>query len=203
MRKYLIVFVTFFTVQSLLSQEFYFLTGENFTQYDYKNSSGEENENIKSGNGIFFEIGYAFNLKMNGLRYSIGLSLDSYNATGGNTFDNYDWHTKYLGVQNTLSYAFINKDDYQLMLNGGVNLSTIIYGAQKIGGTTYDLKSEDEFSGLFMTPKIGLQARYNIWQSYLSLGYSFSKSLNVTNSSDEKLSFNTHQLQFGIHFFIR
>ena len=152
---------------------------------------------------MFFEIGYSQNLKINGLRYSIGLALDSYNATGGNTLDNYDWKTKYLGLQNTISYAFIDTDDYQIMLNGGANLSTIIYGEQKIGGTTYDLKTDKEFSGLFISPEIGLQARYNIWQTYISLGYNFSKSFNVSNSTDEELSFSTHQIQFGIHFYIR
>jgi hypothetical protein len=37
----------------------------------------------------------------------------------------------------------------------------------------------------------------------LSLGYSYSKSFNVSNSTDEKLSFNNNQIQFGVHFKFR
>jgi hypothetical protein len=37
----------------------------------------------------------------------------------------------------------------------------------------------------------------------LSLGYAYSKSLNLSNSTDEKLSFNTNQIQFGVHFTFR
>ena len=80
-------------------------------------------------------------------------------------------------------------------------LETLIYGKQEINGTFLDLMSQKEFSGLIVQPFLGFQTKYNILQDgYLSFGYNFSKSFNVTNNTNEKLSFNNSQLQFGIHF---
>lgn len=203
MKKILVLLFIGLVIPDLCAQEFYFFTGENFTNYSYKNSLGEENENIHGGNGVFFEVGYSQNLKVKSLNYSIGLSMNSFNATGGNTLDNYDWETKYLGVQNYLFYEVVDAYDFQVMLQGGLNLSTMIFGEQKIGGKSFKLKSEEEFKGLFVTPGIGISGRYNIWQSYISLGYNYLKSFSLSNSSDEKLSFNTHQIQFGIQFYMR
>jgi hypothetical protein len=66
------------------------------------------------------------------------------------------------------------------------------------------LSSQKEFSGLWVSPKLGLQAAYHLDNDfYLSIGYAYEKSLNLTNSSPEKLDFTTNQLQFGLHLKLR
>ncbi|TRX27769.1 hypothetical protein FNW25_05780 [Flavobacterium franklandianum] len=185
----------------LFSQETYFLVGNNFTKYVFKSSEGVMTTQLQSGTGSAFEMGYSFPVKNEKIYYSIGLTLNDYNAVAGSQSESYQWETKYIGAQNAVSYNFTLSNNFQLAVKGGVNLSTLLYGKQKINGAVYDLKGQDEFSGLFLSPFAGIQTRYRLNDlGYLSLGYIFSKSLNPFNTSEEKLSFNTNQILFGIHF---
>ena len=81
---------------SLYAQDVFLETGMNFTSYDYKNANGGTTDNIKSGNGLFLRAG----LGSIGFRskFSYGISLNKFNATGGNGFDKYDWDVTHLGV---------------------------------------------------------------------------------------------------------
>lgn len=189
--------------QSIQSQEIYFKTGKNFTQYDYK-SDTSSSPSLQAGSGNFYEIGYVMKLNNEMLKYAIGLSLNEYNAIGGNAVSSYSWDTQYLGVENTFSIAFVNWNGLQASVNGGLGISSLIYGKQNINGEYLDLSSQKEFSGFWVAPKLGLTASYNVDNDiYLSLGYAYSKSFNLSNSTDEKLSFNNSQIQFGVHFMFR
>ena len=89
--------------------------------------------------------------------------------------------------------------DYGFYFNLGVNVSHIIDGQQKINGETFDLVSNDEFKGLFVQPIIGFDAKYYITNTIaLGLGYNYSKSYGITNSTPQKLNFNNSQLQFNL-----
>jgi hypothetical protein len=203
MRKLLLLAVFVLSIQNIQSQEIYLQTGKNYTQYDYKSDNGST-PSLQSGSGNFYEIGYQMNLSNEKLKYAVGLSLNEYNAIGGNQVSSYSWNTQYLGVQNTFSLAFVKKSGFEGSINGGFGLATLIYGKQNINGQYLDLSSQKEFSGLWIAPKLGLTASYNVENDiYLSLGYGYSKSFNVTNNTSEKLSFNTNQIQFGVHFLFR
>ena len=189
--------------QSIQSQEIYFKTGKNFTQYDYK-SDTNSSPSLQAGSGNFYEIGYVMKLNNEMLKYAIGLSLNEYNAIGGNAVSSYSWNTQYLGVENTFSIAFVNWNGLQASVNGGLGISSLIYGKQNINGEYLDLSSQKEFSGIWIAPKLGIQCAYNVDNDiYLSLGYAYSKSFSLSNSTDEKLSFNNSQIQFGVHFMFR
>lgn len=203
MRKLLLLAVIVLSIQNIQSQEIYLQTGKNYTQYDYKSDNGST-PSLQSGSGNFYEIGYQMNLSNEKLKYAFGLSLNEYNAIGGNQVSSYSWNTQYLGVQNTFSLVFVKKSGFEGSINGGFGLATLIYGKQNINGQYLDLSSQKEFSGLWIAPKLGLTASYNVENDiYLSLGYGYSKSFNVTNNTSEKLSFNTNQIQFGVHFLFR
>jgi hypothetical protein len=203
MKKLLLLFV-FLSIQSIQSQEIYFYTGKNFTNYDYKDAFGTSNPQLQAGSGTFYEMGYVMPLGNEKLNYAIGLSLNEYNAIGGNSANSYSWKTQYIGIQNVLAYSLLSRGSFDVALNGGLGLASLIYGKQEINGTFHDLGSQKEFSGLIIQPVVGFKSRYNIMNDgYLSLGYNFSKSFNVTNGTDEKLSFNNSQIQFGIHFNIQ
>ena len=203
MRKLIMLMMIVMSYQSIQSQEIYFKTGKNFTQYDYK-SDTNSSPSLQAGSGNFYEIGYVMKLNNEKLKYAIDLSLNEYNAIGGNAVSSYSWNTQYLGVQNTFSIAFVKKRGFEASANGGLGISTIIYGKQNINGEYLDLSSQKEFSGIWVAPKLGLTASYNVDNDiYLSLGYAYSKSFNLSNSTDEKLSFNNSQIQFGVHFMFR
>ena len=204
MKKLLILIVIMCTLQSVHSQEVYFSAGKNFTTYDYKNSSGASNTNLKSGTGNFFELGYIKPLNNEKFAYSVGLALNEYNNVGGNSVNSYTWNTQYLGAQGGFTYSILDRGDFDILPKFGLNMGTIISGKQTINGTYYDLTKEKEFSGLLVTPSLGVQVKYNLSASgFISLGYSYCKGFNLSNSTDQKLSFNTNQLQFGVHYAIK
>ena len=204
MKKLLILIVIMCSLQSVHSQEVYFSAGKNFTTYDYKNSSGASNPNLKSGTGNFFELGFIKPLKNEKFAYSVGLALNEYNNVGGNSVNSYTWNTQYLGAQGGFTYSILDRKDFDILPKFGLNMGTIISGKQTINGTYYDLTKEKEFSGLLITPSLGIQVKYNLSASgFISLGYSYCKGFNLSNSTDQKLSFNTNQLQFGVHYAIK
>ena len=189
--------------QNIHSQEIYLQTGKNFTKYDYK-SDTSSSPSLQAGTGNFYEIGYRIILNNEKLKYAVGLNLNEYNAIGGNAVSSYSWNTQYLGVQNTFSIAFLKASGLEASANAGLGINTLIYGKQNINGQYLDLSSQKEFSGLWIAPKLGLQASYNVNNDInLSLGYGYSKSFNLSNSTAEKLSFNNNQIQFGVNFIFR
>lgn len=200
MKKLLLLSFIILSYQGMQSQEIYLQTGKNYTQYDYKSDTNNP-PSLQAGAGNFYEIGYIMTLNNEKLKYAVGMNVNEYNAIGGDYTDSYSWNTQYLGVQNTFSIAFLNKNGFEASANAGLGISTLIYGKQNINGHYLDLSSQKEFSGLWIAPKLGLQASYNVSNDiFLSLGYAYAKNLSLTNSTPEKLSFNNNQIQFGVHF---
>lgn len=191
----------------LFSQEVYLNIGKNFTKYEYKNSFGQLNPNLQSGTGNFYEVGFTKPFTEEHFIYSAGLSLNDYNAIGGNSANSYRWDTKYLGLKGGLAYSFFPSEysdlgqNLNFLLNAGLKGQFIIYGKQEIDGVYYDLVHNEEFSGLIVEPSLGFQLKYFLSSfGFLSLGYNYCIGINVSSNSKEKLSFNTHQIGVGFHF---
>ncbi len=200
MRKLLLLVVLLCTAGMIKAQEIYFQTGKNFTNYDFT-ADGTEGLLLQAGTGNFYELGYAMKLGNDKLKYSLGINLSEYNALGDDEVNYFSWNTQYIGLNNSLSFAVLNLGGFEAAVSGGVSLATLLYGKQNFNGMTMDLMSQKEFSGLLLSPKLGLQLSYNVDNDIvLSLGYAYTKSMNVTNSTEEKLSFNSQQIKFGVHF---
>lgn len=201
MRKFLYLIITFIVFSNSYSQEVYFLTGSNFTKYNFSSNQGTTSIPLQSGSGSTYEMGYTRPLKNNRFSHTIGVNLNEYNAVAGNLSNSYYWNTKYLGVNNSINYSFPITTNFKLLLNAGLNLSTIIYGKQESNGAYYNLINQDEFSGLIFVPYSGIHLRYKLNNlGYFSFGYGISKSLLLFNISQEKLTNTTNKILFGIHF---
>ena len=193
----LIIFVT-----TANAQGYYFNFGQNFTKYDYKNSLGQRNSNIKSDNGIMADFGYQWHISSNEKwQYKAGLSYQQFNATGKSASFDYSWTTNYLGIQNSLSYNLYtsNDDEVSIKINSGFTGSKIIKGEQMIDNVRYNLTKEEEFKGLFLQPHLGIENEFLINESIkIGLGYRFSKAFRLNSDSKEKLNFinNTLYLNF-------
>lgn len=204
MKNYLLTFLLFCFAFSIQAQDVYFYTGKNFTNYDFKNSSGNGNSNLKNGTGTFYEVGFNKKFKYDRLSYSLAVALNEFNIVGSNSFSNYQWNTQYLGIQSRLYYSYFKGKNYDFLSIIGLNPSMLLNGGQQINGKYYDLTKETEFKGLWLTPSVGLQFKHNIsYMGYVSLGYNYLKSYNLSNTSNQKLGFTTNQLQFGVHFDIK
>ena len=199
--KKLIFLSLLLTIGNIYSQDLNITTGTNFTKYNYTNSSGEENPNLNSSSGSFFEVSYSvpFN-NTNNFKYVLGVTLNQFNATGGDFLNNYSWNTNYLGIMSGVKYKVTRAgNNIQVDFKGGFNLNKIIDGQQKINGQTFDLTQEKEFSSVGIQPFIGFEAAFFV-SNYVGLtaGYSISKNLSVSNGSPEDLSFNNSRIEFGI-----
>ncbi|WP_417940856.1 hypothetical protein [Flavobacterium sp. RS13.1] len=191
---------------NLFSQEVYFNTGKNYTNYRYKNADGQQRKDLQVGTGNFYEIGLKKPLGLKKVSYEFGLSFNEYNAIGSSSDNSYRWDTQYLGIHGGLSYSLLtnkNKPEkgFDILLGAGLNASTIVYGKQELNGIYYDLMNQKEFSGILLQPSVGLVAKYAFSSvGSLSLGYNFCQSINITNNSDEKLTFRTNQIKLGFNF---
>jgi opacity protein-like surface antigen len=191
---------------SVSAQDAYFSFGRNFTAYDYVDSSGASNSNIKGGTGSSYEIGVILKPYDN-IGVAFGVTLNEFNATGGTLVDNYTWDTNYLGLQGVLKYRILGgsgrrsnrNEGLSMYLNAGVNFNSLINGQQKINGQTFDLTQSSEFNGFFMQPLVGFDLSYSITDNIsFGLGYHFSKNFRAKNSGYETLKINNNQLQFNV-----
>jgi hypothetical protein len=202
-KKYLLLLVLF-SGCFLQAQELFFSNGKNFTKYDYKNSLGNTNSNLRSGEGSFYQLGLDFKLNKatDKLSYAVSVVYNQFNAEGGTSTANYSWKTNYLGIQNALNYTlFQNSKSFKVKTKLGVATSTIIKGEQYINNVVFDITNNEEFSGIIIQPNVGVDFQYAINQNVrISAGYEFSKAFNVSNSSSEELSFTNNQIHFGLHF---
>jgi hypothetical protein len=204
-KKYLLLLVLF-SGCFLQAQELFFSNGKNFTKYDYKNSFGNTNSNLRSGEGSFYQLGLDFKLNKaattDKLSYAVSVVYNQFNAEGGTSTANYSWKTNYLGIQNALNYTlFQNSKSFKVKTKLGVATSTIIKGEQHINNVVFDITKNEEFKGLTIQPNVGVDFQYAINQNVrISAGYEFSKAYNVSNSSSEELSFTNNQIHFGLHF---
>jgi hypothetical protein len=208
MKKVTLLLFFVFSMNLLQAQEIYFQTGKNYTTYKLKYNGPETVNSLpKKGSGDSFEIGFAIPIKVqrlafdNNLNYTVGLTLNQYNAQAGDETRNYSWTTDYIGISNALVFSFVKTDHLDLAIKGGFTASTIVDGAQKINNSRLDLTNQKDFNGIIFSPLVGLQAKCNLYEyGYLSLGYNYSKSINLTNDTDKKLSFLINQVVFGISF---
>jgi hypothetical protein len=188
------------------AQELFLLTGKNFTTYNYKNSQGVTNSNIRSAEGAAYQLGMDFKFSKTAdsdkLTYAVSVVYNQFNAVGATSTDNYSWKTNYLGVQNALNFTFIEiTNSFKVKTKIGIAASTIINGEQFINNTKYDISKNEEFSGIVLQPNISIDFQYTITQNIkISGGYEFSKVFNTSNSSAEELSFTNNQIHFGLHF---
>lgn len=173
------------------AQNVFFETGMNFTNYVYSDSKGATNDNIDPGTGVYIRAGLGYLAYRSSFSY--GISLNQFNATGGNNFDLYDWKVTHMGAF-TQWYRYFN-DDETFGFNLALELSTMLNGKQTLGEQSFNLFDYDEFTGVWVNPRFGLGYQViSTRTTFLEVGYSFQLGFNISGGGSEKLSFYTHQL---------
>jgi len=202
MIKKIFVLLAFLSIFKINSQEIFLQKGKNITLYDFKSANGDSDLDFRSRGGDFYELGYNYKIKDSKFSYLASITYNQFNAAASNGVKIYSWETSYLGVQNMITYSFFEFDnEIEIILKAGFNTATIVRGEQFNDLVYYNIKNQEEFSGILLQPILGLNAQYTLTEKIkLSLGYNFSKAFNVSNTSDEKITFNTNQIQFGIYF---
>lgn len=237
MKNYLL-FIALMASFQIFSQEAYMYSGNNLTQYKYKIGTEKLSSNLQSGSGNFYEVGLINPIIGKRIFYSLGFSINEYNAVGATLTSTYRWNTKFMGADSgflislfphkSIKTNTVNKDKtakdksvnnqsstdksdnkvykalslkrFDVLFNVGAKVATIVYGKQEIDGVFFDLKKEKEFAGVFIGSNVGVKLKYYIAPyASTSVGYNFCQSFNFSNRTEEKLSFNTNQVQFGLH----
>jgi len=187
---------------SIKAQEIYVSSGNNITSYDYVSSNGsDENLEFRSDSGTNFEVGYLHSFNNYKLLYSIGFIYNEFSAEASGAGSNYSWKTRYMGIINKFSYNLSNccyNTGLNTFLTAGFSTSTLVGGDQFINDNYYDLAKSEDFLGVNIQPFIGINSQYNLARNFkLTLGYNFSKAFHLFNNSEEKISYNTHQIKVG------
>ena len=182
------------------AQDFFFKTGVNQTAYKFKDAAGISMEELLPGVGSSYQAGFGFPLYDYWVRYEGGVTIDSYNASGGDPGNAYGWNTTFGGLRNSVGF-FPLDGDLTLGILGNFGISRIITGAQTINNAQYSLQDHPEFRGVMIQPGVGLSVSYNILNNgYLTFDYDYSRMQRLKNNLPEKLSFATHRILFGVHF---
>jgi hypothetical protein len=200
MRKLILLLTLIPLITTAYAQRAYFSTGSNFSTFNF-NSPSPMSTPLINGTGSNHEMGVSIVLKPENLSYSVGVNLNEYNAMAGDFANSYSWNTKFLGLNNSIDYSISLIGNFRVIFQGGLNLSTIVYGQQVINGAYFDLIKQEEFSRLNLTPHVHLAFTAPIKDiGFMSLGYGINKSFFPMNNSEEKLSITTNQFVFGLHF---
>jgi hypothetical protein len=196
-----------------IAQEMFFLSGKNFTKFSFSQLSNSTPIQLQPGSGNYYEVGIATAIEDQPFFYSTAINLQEFNAIGGDAVSKYTWNSQYFGAKVAAYYPLLtshcncyNETSWNVLVLASLNAITLLDGQQTITPSFYntnsyfDLKKNAEFTGLFLQPSLGLQVKFSMF-SYgaISVGYSYNKAFNLFNNNTEKLGFNSHQLQFGIH----
>ena len=189
-RKNIIIF-TLFSVLAY-SQGSYIEGGVNSTSYTFSSDYSSEDFNLDSSTGIFLRVGLGEIIE--NLNY--GFSYQQFNSFG-NLFENtFEWKTNYVGGFAQYNYPLLGE---RLFINPAIELLTLFSGKQFSFGEVYKLNDEKEFTGLWVSPRFGLTFMAIEARSLsVGVGYNFSYSFNLTNSTDETLTFMSHQLSIKL-----
>lgn len=194
-------------------QEIFIKTGINSTVYDFKSSTGVRLLEFIPGIGSSIEMGIGFpflekakaeekigpSYSPNWFKNEVALTMDSYNSFGGNLNNNYGWETTYGGVTNTLSFL-AHAGEIEFGLRGLLGVSGMITGTQVINNSRFTLKDQADFSGAFLRTGGGASVSYPVFQrGFLNLSYSYAKSARLGGPTEERVSFLTHSLLFGLY----
>lgn len=187
------------------AQTVYIKNGKNFTDFKFIQAEGTQSPGFQKGVGDAYDLGIRYDLfkQERHLFGEVGVILNEYNAFVGIKSNYITWNTHYLGIQNSVLYSFLNRDNYFIGIKLGVNASKIIYGKEEVNGIYYDLRKEDNFKRFLFQYVVGLDVKYNVSdQISIGLGFSFINSSNLSHSGSSKFFINSKQIMASIFFVI-
>uniref|UniRef100_UPI0040489DC4 hypothetical protein n=1 Tax=Algoriphagus sp. TaxID=1872435 RepID=UPI0040489DC4 len=218
MRNYFLIplLLVFLVSTKGLAQEIFIKTGINSTTYAFRNSNGIRLLDFTPGSGSSLEIGMGFpfvekklekgdklpvvrSYAPNWFKNEVSLTMDSFNGFGGDRNNNYSWETTYGGLTNTLSFL-VHVGEVELGIRGHLGLAGMLSGTQVINSSRFPLKGQADFSGSFAKAGVGASVSYPVFQrGFLNLTYTYANTTRLGGPKEEKVSFLTHALLFGLY----
>ena len=170
----------------------YIEAGVNNTSYTFSSDYSSEDFNLDSSTGIFLRVGLGEVIE--NLNY--GFSYQQFNSLGSLYENTFEWKTNYVGGFLQYNIPLLNES---LFVHPAIELLTLFSGKQFSFGEVYKLGDQEEFSGMWVSPRFGLTFMAVESRSVtVGVSYNLSYSLNPTNSTEQSLTFMSHQLSIKL-----
>ena len=184
--------------------------GQSSSSFIYKNSNGDELDNLTNKWGDILSIRYTHPFYYKPLLMCWGLQKNEYGARSLDAENNFSWDISYVGINMGLDYTFdlLKMRDDSLasnnrlltaVINTSLSHSWFTIGVQEINDRVYDLKEFDNNFNNLTKVQIGVGLLYGLYENTsFSLKYSFHRGLNNMETDDQKLYLFAHHILFGI-----
>lgn len=196
-------------------QDLFFKAGRNSTNYDYKNSLGQQVIDLSRDTGSSYEIGLGFPIYLGKnnkpensdehdrrirLHNQVSFAVNQYNVNGGDLINNYSYETNFGGFNDQIALV-AHLGNLEVGVSGIIGVHRLMSGTQVINSKRYELKEFQEFQGEFLQTGWGASVSYPLVKSvFLSASYQQTKSRRPKMQDLEHVNFNSNTLLFGIHF---
>lgn len=200
MKKLYIVLIisTIFSFKGI-SQELMTETGVSFTSFDFKNSQGEELDNLQPTTNNFLTIGYRQNVLKEVLHIVGGVSFNKYGAIGSDNSINllYEWETSYIGIYLGLDVKVFSTNKVAFYLRGTASSEFLLQGTQTLNNQVFDLKGVEEFDSTNFFFRGGAIIDYAI-SDKLSIYTQYKYGKSTENGEVEKLKYISSEIGVGL-----
>lgn len=191
--KKIIIIILMFIGAGGTAQELYLEGGKTISSFDYKNSQGQELENLQSTSKTFMAMGYRRQIFVNNLDISIGGRYSGYGAIGSdNSLGNFmEWDLNYLEFNLGLDYKLFKIKKAKFYIKGIASAGFLLLGTQTFNNTVINLKDQDDFDKTLFDFRAGIGFSHPI-SEHLSfyVQYMHGKSLTLkegnSNTSDQE-----------------
>jgi len=187
------------------SQQLMLEGGKSLTSISFKNSQGENLENLQATTQDYISLGFRKNAVKDILHVITGVSLNSYGAIGSDNAVNnfFEWETTYLGLFAGIDIKIFNTNKLSFYFRGIASAEFLIQGSQTLNNQVFNLVGEEDFKKPHFFFRGGLITEYSISESLsVFLQYKYGQSKQLRNdSSNSNLSatrFKAHDIGFGL-----
>jgi hypothetical protein len=171
------------------------------TNFDYKDSNGDKLENLFSGNGFSYAVGYRMPL-FERIFLNADVIYNTYSSFGSDELygNSYSWKSEYLGMSAGVEGEVWKNRGYTLLIRGDLDPQLMTKGTQIINEQAYDLKGAEQFDKPFLFYRGGVGFNFCAETNLsISLKYMYGIGTPIGNSDDsETLKLNTSTISIGV-----
>ena len=205
--KYFYITTLFFFLYSFQakSQQLMFEGGKSLTTITFKNSQGENLENLQPTAQNYISVAFRKNAVKDILHVVAGTGINSYGAIGSDNAVNnfFEWEATYLGVFAGIDVRVFKANKFSFYIRGTVSSEFILQGSQTLNNQVFNLVGEEDFTRTNFFFRGGLITEYSISESlsvFLQYKYGQSKQLRYdsSNINQSRTRLKSHDIGFGL-----
>lgn len=221
MQKITLATMFFFLALSLNAQQFSSQFGNVISSVEYKNSEGEELDNLQGSTNFYVEMGIKLPIRKSNFYFLSGVAYNKYGAKGSNEEkkSSFDFKANYIGINIGAGYEFFKGNSFLNIKNSNTDQGFTFYaqfaiapefliqGTQTINTSTINnkvvnLKGAEQFDKPIFFVRGGIGAIYyasktiSVFAQYMG-GRSFALIKSDSNDNEE-MYFITHTISTGL-----